>query len=434
MYLLKIKTLSLLFILILFNSTLSAESIVEIYNTALKEDPVSKSAQLAVQVSQYQQEQAEGRFYPTATISGSISRNELSEPGASSISYEGKTLALGVSQKILDMYSYEENERKKLLLNAKQLDYKQAINDLIIKVIERYLTVLSSEDELNFLEQREKAVIANLQQINALYRKQLVSIVGVYEAQAQLDLLKSEKITADANLASAYERLYEITRKRITSIKHLNHNQVFSFPEQTIDSWVSRALEQSPTLAAAKEQYQASGKELKSVEAQYYPVISLNLGHNYQDIATDNTPRPETNISSISLQFSQPFYNVGINAQKREYLHQLDIVEQKVIEIERQLEQQVREIYLKLSSDVLAIKAYKKQIETEQKRREAMQSSFKFGTVSVKDVFDADISYYKSLKEYRLAQYSYIKNEFLLKSMAGELSEQDLIKLDKKLN
>jgi len=301
----------------------------------------------------------------------------------------------------------------------------------MVKVVERYFDVLIAIDYIELLKQNKITISENLKRLQALYKKQLVAITGVYEAQARLDLAHSEEIEADVQLSVAYERLYEVIGERVSDLSKLKEDINFTEPKDNITNWLELAMQNNPSILAVKQHVLAAKKEISYRKAGYYPVVGLSFIQSRQDIGYDNAPRPETDTSTLSLNIQQPLYQGGgISAKKRESLHKLALAKQAEIETTRKVEQQLREYYLSLKSDVLKIKATKRQIESETKRTESMKASFKYGTVTVNDVLNADADYYKALAEHQKAKYNYIKNQFKLKNSAGVLIEKDVLELN----
>jgi len=431
----KTRLIIAVFLLSLITTGIQAATLLEVYNFAVTSDPTSIAAKLRVLISQEQQQQSEAPLYPQASISGSLSENYLDGKGIKGSDYVGTSLRLNVSQVLLDIASYRENERWQLLTEKSQAEYLQAQSELMVRVVERYFDVLAAIDYVDLVNQNEKTIKANLDQLQALFKKQLVAITGVYEAQARLDLAQSEIIEADAKLSVAYERLYEVIGERVTDLSVLKDKIKFILPEDDINNWLELAMQNNPSILAVKQHVLAAKKEISYRNAGYYPVLGLNFNQSRQDIGYDNAPRPETDTSTISLNFQQPLYQGGgISAKKRESLHKLELAKQAEIETTRKVEQQLREFYLNVKSDVLKIKATKRQIESEQKRAESMKASFKYGTVTVNDVLNANTDFYKAQAEHQKAKYNYIKNQFNLKNSAGVLMENDILELNKWLD
>lgn len=424
----------LLVILSTMTATSRAESLLEVYNYAVTSDPTSIAAQIRVLISQEQQQQSEAPLYPQASFRGSFSQNYINGPDIDSDNYDGTSLNLNISQALLDIESYRENERWQLLTEKSQSEYQQAQSELIVRVVERYLDVLQAQDTVYLVNQNEKTIQTNVKQLQALYERQLVAITGVYEAQARLDLAQSEQIEADVQLSVAFERLYEVIGERVSDLLQLKENMQFSVPQDNIQQWLELAMQNNPTLLAAKQEVLAAKKEISSRQAAYYPVVSLGFNQAHQDVGFDNAPRPKTDTSTVSINFTQPIYQGGgISARKRESTHKLALAQQGEIEITRKTEQRVREFYLSVKSDVLKIKATQRLIESEKKRAESMRASFKYGTVTVNDVLDADTAFYKAQAEHQKAKYNYIKNRFNLKNSAGVLTGEDILTLNNSL-
>lgn len=418
-----------------FRLSVYAADLIEVYNNAVRSDPVSIAANLQVLTSQEQQQQAEANLFPQASLNGTFSENELKSSGIDTQRYSGTSIKLNISQVLFDMQAWRDNERYKLLIDKSNNDYQQAQNDLMVKVVELYFNVLEAQDAMLLTKKNTRTIAKNLEQLKALYEKQLVAITGVYEAEARHDLALSTEIEAEAALSVAFERLYEVIGTRIKAISSLKEDLKFLSPDDSIEQWLDLAVQNNPILAASKSNVQAAKKDVEVKKAGRAPRFTLGFTQSHQDTGFDNSPRPTTDTSTIGISITQPIYQGGgISARKRESVYQLGIAEQIEIEAQRQVEQQLREHYLNLKSDVLKIKATSRLIESEKKRAESMKAGFKYGTVTVNDVLNADTDYLKALFEHQKAKYNYIKNQVRLKSAAGIIAENDIMELNSWVN
>jgi len=413
-----------------------AEDLLEVYNHAVRSDPLSIASKLQVLISKEKQQQAEAGLYPQASFSGAFSENYRigDNVGGNNIDhdkYDGTSIRLNLSQILLDVQVYRDNEKFKLLTEASAKNYQQTQSELMVRVVELYFNVLEAQDTLQLTQKNKQTISKNLEQLKALYKRQLVAVTGVYEAEARHDLAMSEEIEASAALSVAFERLYEVIGERVKDLSPLNENLKFHTPEDSIDNWIELALTNNASIASKKVNLLAAQKDVEVNQAGYYPRFSLGFSHSHQDVGFDNSRQTRTDTSTISLSFSQPIYEGGgISARKRESLYRRDVAKQEEIEVLRNVEQQLREHYLNLKSDVLKIKATKRRIESEKKRAESMKAGFKYGTVTVNDVLNADTDFFKAQAEHQRAKYNYIKNQVRLKSVAGVIAEKDILELN----
>ncbi|MCU7836175.1 MAG: TolC family outer membrane protein [gamma proteobacterium symbiont of Taylorina sp.] len=423
--------LTILLSLTVFQLSAQAANLIEVYNSAVRSDPVSIAAQLQVLISEESQQQSEANLFPQASLDASLSDNRLRGNDIADQDYTGNAIKLNIRQVLFDMQAWRDNEKFELLIDKSSDEYHQAQSDLMVKVVERYFEVLQAKDAMELAQENTVTMKKNLEQLSALYKKQLVPVTGVYEIEARLDLAYSIEIEATAALSVAFERLYEVIGERIEKVSPLKEDLQFSAPTDDIKKWLDLAMENNHFLAANRSNVLAAKKDLQVRQAGFAPRFNLNFIQSHQDTGYDNSPRPETDTSTLMLSYSQPIYQGGgISSRKREGIHRVSLAEQGEIESLRRVEQQLREHYLNLKSDVLKIKANRHLIESEKKRSESMRAGFKFGTVTVSDVLDADTDFLKAQLEYQKAKYNYIKNQVRLKSVAGVITEQDIIELN----
>ncbi len=84
--------------IILFFQTTYAANLLEVYNNAVRSDPVSISAQLRVLESEEIQQQTEAALYPQAGLNGAFSQNNLSGDDFKTQNYSGNSIRLNINQ------------------------------------------------------------------------------------------------------------------------------------------------------------------------------------------------------------------------------------------------------------------------------------------------------------------------------------------------
>ena len=91
-----------------------------------------------------------------------------------------------------------------------RIDYEIQQQDLIIRVVTRYLNVLAAEDNLVSLNSNKLAISRQLEQAKQRYEVGLIAITDVQESQVYTQSVANE-INAKRSLANARELLREIT-------------------------------------------------------------------------------------------------------------------------------------------------------------------------------------------------------------------------------
>lgn len=414
-----------------FSSLVNAEDLLQSYQLALKADPNLLASKIQVELADSRQQQAQANLYPQANLSGSFSRNRLTGNQVFTQRYNGESIRLNVNQSILDVATYRESERLGILTNQSKKEYKQAQADLIVRVTEAYLDILAAKDLQKLNSAQIKFAEELVSQYEALYEKKLVTITQLYEAKTKLDQALSEQIQVNADRDIAFERLYGIIGKRITSISPL---KLKSLPKQSIslEQWLLLAKQNNASIQAAQDALAAAKKEKLVKQASYYPSASFSVGYSRQNIGYDNAPAPQTNTLSVSLNLQQPIYQGGKrSAGTRESVQKIALSEQNLIDVRRKTEQAVREHYLGISKETENTKALYKLMDSESKRIEAIKAEKEYGSSTQSDYYSAIASRIQAETRLYQSRYNWLKHYFRLHQAAGKLNSEDVNKFNR---
>ena len=131
--------------------------------------------------------------------------------GAGTTRFTGATVSVGLSQPIY---------RRELLMGLGQADarvrqsdaeFAFALQELMVRVSERYFDGLRAVDELEFRRSERDANERQLGQSRQRFEVGLIAVTDVEEAKAGFDLASARVIEAEAEVDNAREALREVT-------------------------------------------------------------------------------------------------------------------------------------------------------------------------------------------------------------------------------
>lgn len=420
--------------------TANANSLLDVYELALKND-----AQLKADTAKYEaglQNKAIGRagLLPTITAGASFTKSDIDTTNnLTNTTVNSDTDSLGwdisLTQPLFNMslwYNYQQGSKLSELAEAQ---YGADQQSLIVRVATAYFNVLRAIENLEATIAEEQALGKQLEQAKQRFDVGLTAITEVHEAQAAYDSATAATLEARGLIGINFEALEVLTGRQETAIAPLApaFPVVPPSPANRAD-WVEFALKNNYGLKAAKLQADASLDSAKSTKAGHLPTLGLSLG--YSDTDTDGT-EANTNFdttregSNISLNLNVPIYSGGeTSARSRQAYAQYNQNFEIYNSTQRSVIQNARSLHLTMETDVARIQARKQAVVSNQSALEATQSGYEVGTRNLVEVLLAQRNLYQARRSYSDALFDYVINSFQLREVAGMLTPADVQAID----
>ena len=208
----------------MFSMTVQAENLLEIYRLALDNDPIFLSQGAQLEANLENQNQSFAGLMPS--LSGSYNRGYNKSGGAvggikdPQSESQSDSLSLNLRQSIYDYSIWVGYDQAKKRAEQARVIYRANQQDLIIRVAQVYLDVLSAQDNLEFVLSEQEAIKQELEQTKQRYEVGLIAITDVHEAQARFDQSEADRILAQNGLDNANEALRELTGQYHSDMEH----------------------------------------------------------------------------------------------------------------------------------------------------------------------------------------------------------------------
>jgi outer membrane protein len=296
-------------------------------------------------------------------------------------------------------------------------------------LVQRYFDVLAAQDSLELIQAERRVVERNLERVNSLYARQMVSITEKLEVEARLDRLKSDEIEADNRIWVAREALSEVIGRPVyEQLERLGvQPDLQLFDLKTHEYWRDLALSSNPLMQARLAALEAQRRGQKEAFGGHMPKISLQLSSQKSNIGYENaqSDQIESNVAAINIQV--PLFSGGSTQARSDAAYESMLIAQQELEqARRQVLREVRTAYLNTESSLAKVAAARVALSSAVKAREAAEKSFTFGINNAVDVLDRAREQYSAQRDLLEAQYSFLLSYVVLKRWCGVLSEQDL--------
>ncbi len=443
--------------LLLGSTLLYAESLREIYELALENDAQLKAERAQFLARSESEDLSRAALLPQVGAGYSyedVDRDnntigrDFTSPGLpllknktnTDVHTDGYTVSL--NQALFDLPAWFQFQSGKELSREAAATFAGNQQNLIVRVVEAYLLVLRTQDNLRASKAQERAFERQLEQSQQRFEVGLIAITDVYEAQAAFDLSRVNRIVDENNVSVALERLSVLTGRYPGELNVLKEDYEPREPEP-LDraAWVDFALENNFSLQAARYSEEAARQNAKANKLEHAPKISGSYAYNDYSTNGDFSSNPgtgletppdsnlEENVWRISLEM--PLYSGGaISARRRQTAQEYNAARENLINLTRNTVTSTRSLHMTVLSDISRVMARKKSIVSSQSALDATQAGYEVGTRNVVDVLNAQNTLFIAQRDYYNSRYDYIFNMLRLKEQAGLLSPEDVYRLD----
>lgn len=403
-----------------------AANLYDFYQLALNSDPTLQvDDDRAISKSRYAQAKADNSF--SAGFDASYFQTwdkKFKDTGVSS----GYDLALNypIYNRSLNLAVNQAQQG----VDKSEIAYIGSVQDLMLRVSERYFAVLNAIDTLDFSKATKAALSKQYEQSRQRFEVGLIAITDVQESKAGFDLATANEVRDQNALDNAYEALREVIGEYRKDLARLKEDVPLVSPEpNSVEQWVEGALKDSPKILALQHDVEIAQRSIELARASYHPVINATAKNSYFDQGKDFT-KNSGGQNMIGLSLNVPLDIGGkvksqIQTSQAQYDQALDRLEQQ----KRLTQKNVRQAFLGVLSDIGQVKATKQALVSNETAFQATQTGYEVGTRTSVDVFNARQRLLEAQRNYAQSRYAYVLDSLKLKQVAGLLHENDFVKL-----
>lgn len=437
-----------------------AQDLSSILQLALENDPTLRQAEASYRANRETMVQSRSALLPSLGAGGSTSRltsgpsspvfREIADPVTGQIrsvkvqdrhnytnGLNNHGWGVNLSQSIVNLASWYNFQSAKASDRAAAVNLAAQEQDLIMRVATAYFDVLRAQELLETNIQEEEAALRSLDQTSQREEVGLVAITDVYDAQAAYDLARNTTILQRDLLQARFEALEAITGQPHSNIEELREDFPIIEVDGSLTEWEGQAEDNSLAIAAAEFNLEASEQALRARNSARLPTLDFagQYGHNVtapiisQGIQIGGGAFDRT---SLALSVTIPLYQGGaLRSQKRQAEYNMIAAKESLELTKRQLTQNIRNAYRRVNTDVLVIAQRQQSITSAQTALDATELGAEVGTRNIVEVLLARQNLYRALRQYADARFNYVMDSLLLKQVAGILTPEDVIELNR---
>lgn len=431
------------------SSVAYADDLAQVFQLALQNDPTLQQVDAQRRAAQKGIDISKSAFWPQVNFSAGYSRSESERPQFDTTSQQfvtvdsesrGWNAGVNLSQTVFDMNVWDRAALSEKQAYQAEVNYLSVRQQLMIRVVNSYFTVLERLDDLEFATAEKKAIERQLEQTKQRFSVGLTAITDVHEAQAQYDTSVASEIQAKNAVEIAQESLREITGRYHQDLAELN-TESFS-PEspmpQDAQQWVKIAEDKNLQLLVQRVAVEISEQQIDLARNGHLPTVSLSADYSTNDNTTTaggmETDMPRMDSNSIGLSLNVPIFSGFRTSSEVDQARENFVASSQELEgVRRNVERQVRSAYYDVVASMATIRAFEQAVVSAESALKATQTGFEVGTRTIVDVLNSTRNLYNARRNLSSARYGYIRQSLTLKQASGQISEQDLVAINASL-
>jgi outer membrane protein len=429
-----------------------AENLVEVFQDAMRSDPVVREAEARRMAALEVKPQARALLLPQVNVGGQLyqanSDGESTFPQIDRTTGDIVTVGNRSSTDVSQYWDYTAEltqtvfrwdqwvalKRADSQVAVAEATYRAAQQNLLVRVSQAYFEVLAAEDTLAAAEATLEALNRQLEQAEKRFEVGLIAVTDVQESRAAHDNATAGVIAAKRAVATAQEGLRELTGEHYQSLVKPT-DQLPELPQPAAEqSWVDLALQNNLDVVAARLGTEVASGNVKVARAGHYPTLELFAQRNEFDSDATQTNNGLTGPAdasqtqdTIGVQLVVPIYSGGATQSRvREQVHLHRAAREKLEGAMRSAERETRDAYLGVIAEKARVAALRQAVKSSQTALEATEAGFEVGTRTTVDVLDARRRLFEAQRDYARSRYDYLINIVRLESAAGGLKQEDL--------
>jgi outer membrane protein len=422
----------------------SATDLLEMYRAATTQDPLLASARASQRAGIEKSAQGRALLLPNVSLTANSTYNDVNTQytgGSRTTQYNNSGFGISLVQPLYRHQNWVLYSEAELQVAISESQYKLAENDLVLRVAQRYFDVLIAEDTVQLIAAQKLAITEQLQQVKRNFEVGTSTITDTYEVQARFDLVNAQEISAQNNLEVARQSLQQIISVSPGILTPLGKGFKMSQPLPVeVESWLADAQQHNFQILIAEASMQLAEKELSRAFDGHMPTLDLVASYSFNS-ANGGTftgvgfGAADTQQKNIGVQLNVPLYQGGATQSKfREAEAVRDKAKKDLDNVRRSVVVQTRQAYLGVISGISQVQALEQALKSSESLLESSKVGQSVGVRTNLDVLNAQQQLFSTRRDLRQAEYAYLMSQLRLKAAVGNLTEEDIIRVNQALH
>ena len=421
------KKISIVLACSLFSSPIFAEKLSTVYQLAIANDKQFLSSKNQQQAGKEVLPQALSYVMPTLSLELSNSQLDNSQY-ANKI--DSQSIDLVLRQSLFDKATLSGLKISKILVKQSDNQFAKQKMNLTLRVATVYFDLLRSVEQYQSIVTELKATQKRYQQVQQSYNIGLAAQTDLFEAQSQLHLLATNKLSLRRNIELAREAIFIVTNSYIDSVIPLQQNLTILDSLPPLPKLLAIAKHNNLDIKLASLQQQQAKSNVNVKKAARYPRVSarvsrsMNTGSNINNI---NNMTNDYDQTGIFFDINMPLFSgFRVSSEIKQAQYQQLSASNNVDYVERTIMQAIKSLVLQLNTNISQIAAYQVAISSAKIAVEATQGGYQSGTRTILELLTSQSQLHQAQRNLTNSRIDAILTYLNLQYQLGDLSEQHI--------
>ncbi|MBT8606648.1 TolC family outer membrane protein [Polynucleobacter paneuropaeus] len=420
-----------------------AINLMQAYELALRNDPTYRSATKDYEAGLENNQIGRSAILPKIGASYNQNTNKATQWGAqytggpnvsTNWSYPSNYSYVQLTQPVFSLEAFARWKQGVAQSDLSQAKFLFNTQDLLIRVLQSYVDLLFSIDQLRFQAAEKDAFLEQYKANKTLNQKGEISITDVLESESAYLVSEAKFIDAKDAIENTKRKLESIIGEPIihtNEVANLFGNFAYiDLDKQAFEYWKDKALDSNAEINAARKNIEIAKQEYRKNHAGHYPVVNLIGAFTTQTSNTATTINQTFNQNYVGLQVNLPLYSGGeTNARTNQAFANYEKA-QADFEITRdKVITELRKQYDAVHSGKQKIEALTAAQKSGELLSKAMRKSVDSGDRINVDVLLAEKGLFNTRRDLAQVKYNYLVAYLKLRQLGGNLEVDDFEKV-----
>jgi len=438
----KLSMLGAAFALLAGNSALAAMGPFEVYEQALRNDPVFLGAIKERDAGLENRAIGRAGLLPRLGYNYNRGHNtskatQLTNRGnvTENRNYNSYGSTLTLQQPLLDYEAYAAYRKGVAQSLFADEAFRGKSQELLVRVLDNYTKALFAQDQIDIAQAKKKAYEQQFQQNEHLFKQGEGTRTDILEAESRYELATAEEIEARNEQDAALRELgalVGVPTVDISELAPLDQNfQTFALMPANYDTWHELAISNNPNLASQRQAVEVARYEVERNRAGHLPKVSAYASLRQTESDSGNTYNQRYDTNTIGFEVNVPLYaGGGVSASTRQASRTMEQAEYELDGKTRETLIELRRQFSACLSGVNKLRAYQKALASAEALVVSTKQSILGGERTNLDALNAEQQLFTTRRDLAQARYDYLMAWTKLHYYAGTLNEQDLARVD----
>lgn len=405
--------------LCLITSTAQAFNLEDAWLAAQKNASELEKNRYDLLANQEQVNIVKASLLPQITTSASYQKQKQTQP--SHLNRASQSWPISASQTIFNLNKWYKFKESHIAVDITEKQFELNQQQLFLKVSEAYFDVLVAQESLVASQKAKDAFLIQKQQAEAQFKKGVVSIVDVQEAQSGYESALADEIEITSQLIQANVQLETYTHLDPIDAEEILNEQI-KLPNFSIQEWQSQIQEKNLEINIQKQIILQAEKEIKASQANHYPTVDISTGYNKNpnSYSSDSVQNYDSQAGYVGISINLPLFSGGeTSALVRQSRAKLLSEEAELKLLQEKIKLSTAENFAKVEAGKMRIHALEQLVKTNQTKVSSSALGQHYGLLNNVDKIRAEKELYASQLKLTQAKYQFLQAKINLIQLSG---------------